>query len=349
MDESPQNIIWIQTAFLGDIVLTTAGMHLAAQQFPRAHQYLITTATGRAALRQQHYLTDIFVLDKSTLNIFRTFTELKRQLPHLDAARTVTLQPHASCRSSLLARYLGFTTITFTDSTLSFLATTRIKKNTSRHVAPRIAALLAPLRVTDTAIAAARPYLAAGRPSPQLPSPLCNFSEPLVTLAPGSQWGTKMWPIDNYCALSARLLTELQVGVVVLGSKQEIHLGTVLDQKLATQKNYWNLIGKTSLDDLRYLIPKSRLIITNDNAISHYSSAFNIPALTIFGATVPAFGFTPLAPGSENVETSRTLDCRPCSLHGPMVCPRQHFQCMRSISTDAVFQKAARLLTHTTP
>ena len=343
----PHNIIWIQTAFLGDIVLTTAALRLVAQKFPQAQHFLITTQIGKLALHKQDYLTDIFVLDKSSHNLWRTFKAVKHALAPrcLSAEKTVILKPHLSLRSALLAKYLGFTTITFSDSALALLATQKIKRDDSKHITTRIAALLAPLKVSATAIERAKPYLAAGGPSENIPQALRNFTGKLIALAPGSQWGTKMWPVENYRTLIALILNHLpQIGIVLLGNQKEIFLGKIIDQQFSQQKNYWNLIGKTSLDDLLYLVPHSSLIVTNDNAIAHYSSAFNVATVMIFGPTVPAFGFTPLADRHAIVETALSLDCRPCSSHGPMRCPRKHFKCMRSINAEQVFQQVARLL-----
>ena len=110
LPDPPHNIIWLQTAFLGDIILTTAGIRLAAQQFPQAQHFLITTQVGKLALQRQDYLTDIFVLDKSTHNLWRTFKDIKHALAPLglQANNTVILKPHLSLRSALLAKYLGF-------------------------------------------------------------------------------------------------------------------------------------------------------------------------------------------------------------------------------------------------
>ena len=349
LPDTPHNIIWLQTAFLGDIILTTAGIHLAAQEFPQAKHFLITTQVGKLALQQQDYLTDIFVLDKSSRNLWRTFRTLKHALKplHLSASNTVLIKPHLSFRSALLAKYLGFPTITFTDSTLALLADKKIKRNDRQHITIRIASLLAPLKVSAAAISNSKPYLKAGKPSANIPPALCRFAGTLIALAPGSQWGTKMWPIANYRALLAMLFANFSdVGAVLLGNHQEIYLGKILDEKFSQTKNYWNLIGKTSLADLLYLMPHSQLVITNDNAIAHYASAFNVPTVMIFGPTVPAFGFTPRAARHAIVETTQALACRPCSAHGPMRCPRQHFRCMLSITAEQVFAHVSHLLRH---
>jgi heptosyltransferase-2 len=65
--------------------------------------------------------------------------------------------------------------------------------------------------------------------------------------------------------------------------------------------------------------------------------------LAIFGPTVPAFGFEPLAPGSQTAGVD-DLACRPCDAHGPRVCPLGHWRCMREQAPDAVAVRARAML-----
>jgi heptosyltransferase-2 len=59
------------------------------------------------------------------------------------------------------------------------------------------------------------------------------------------------------------------------------------------------------------------------------------PTLTIFGPTVPEFGFGPLARRSV-VAGLDELPCRPCHHHGPPRCPLGHWRCMRDLDADRV-------------
>jgi heptosyltransferase-2 len=68
------------------------------------------------------------------------------------------------------------------------------------------------------------------------------------------------------------------------------------------------------------------------------------PTVTLYGPTLPAFGFGPLAPRHAIVEHPPGLECRPCSAHGPQVCPRAHFRCMREISAATVSASLVPLL-----
>ena len=125
---------------------------------------------------------------------------------------------------------------------------------------------------------------------------------------------------------------------MLLGSKDESDAASLIlstinlpDQK----KRILNLVGVTTLTDLNGIYPRVKALISNDSSAIHYAAAFNIPTLAVFGSTVPAMGFAPLAEGSKVAEIP--LHCRPCSAHGPMVCPLGHFKCMKDLTVESVF------------
>jgi heptosyltransferase II len=68
----------------------------------------------------------------------------------------------------------------------------------------------------------------------------------------------------------------------------------------------------------------------------------NTPTVAVFGPTVPAFGFGPLAEKSVVAEHV-ALECRPCHPHGPRVCPLGHWRCMRDVSVAAVLERLATI------
>lgn len=60
------------------------------------------------------------------------------------------------------------------------------------------------------------------------------------------------------------------------------------------------------------------------------------PVVSIFGATVPEFGFGPYGENDVVIET-QGLECRPCAIHGGETCPIKTFVCMKNIETARVY------------
>ncbi|HEX9894642.1 MAG TPA: glycosyltransferase family 9 protein, partial [Gemmatimonadales bacterium] len=83
------------------------------------------------------------------------------------------------------------------------------------------------------------------------------------------------------------------------------------------------------------LIERATVLVTNDSAPLHLAGAVGTPVVALFGPTVPAFGFGPTGAADRVVEVSG-LACRPCSTHGPMVCPLGHHRCMIDLPVRSV-------------
>ena len=54
--QKTKSIVWIQTSFLGDIVISTASYKRAKELIPGVKQYLITTPLGKAALKRSSHV-----------------------------------------------------------------------------------------------------------------------------------------------------------------------------------------------------------------------------------------------------------------------------------------------------
>jgi heptosyltransferase-2 len=119
--------------------------------------------------------------------------------------------------------------------------------------------------------------------------------------------------------------------VVIIGSADDHELAAEIAN--AAQGRAVDATGKLSLLASAELIRRCALLVTNDSAPQHLASAMNTPTLTIFGPTVPEFGFGPLADRSTTVGLD-SLACRPCDRHGPVACPLKHWKCMREIGVD---------------
>lgn len=165
-------------------------------------------------------------------------------------------------------------------------------------------------------------------------TPARGDPRPLIALAPGSVWGTKRWP---YYAELARALQPTHRSVIV-GSREDAPLAASIAQ--ATGGDAIDATGRLTLLGSAELIGRCRVIVTNDSAPLHLASAMNTPTVAVFGPTVPAFGFGPLADRSAIAEHS-ALDCRPCHPHGPMVCPLGHWRCMRDLSLASVLARVS--------
>ena len=64
------DVLWLQTAFIGDLVLTTAAFDLLARKNKRIQQHVITTDSGAQIFSASPHIKNSYVVDKKKLSFF---------------------------------------------------------------------------------------------------------------------------------------------------------------------------------------------------------------------------------------------------------------------------------------
>jgi len=329
----------VQTSFLGDVVLTTP---LIAELARRGPVDVVVRPDAAAILAHNPDVRRLMVYDKrgahsGATGVWRMASRL-RQLAREDGdARRVAYLAQGSVRSAMLAALGGCRErVGFETSRQARPLYTRVVRyRADRHHAERLWSLAMPDHARPGRDAL-RPHLYPGRDERHAVDALLAaaapaLGDPLVALAPGSVWGTKRWPY--YPDLAARL-TERGARVVVVGGKSDRALADAIAQAYPAG-TVIDATGKLSLLASAELLARCAALVTNDSAPQHLASAMGVPTLTLFGPTVPEFGFGPLAPGSLTAGHAE-LACRPCDQHGPQRCPLGHWRCMRELTVDEV-------------
>ncbi len=342
-DSRFSRILIVQTAFIGDVVLVTPLIKRVAQCFPKAEIHFLTIPTSQSIVETLPYLRRLWIFDKRGRDRgLRGLWRLGRQLraEQFD----VILVPHRSLRSALLV-WLARAPIRigFNRSAGHFLLTHRVPYRPDIHEVERNLALLTPLGIDSpekilpdvVPTAEDRQVVEAWMERNSL-----NNRFPRIALAPGSVWPTKRWPARYWGQLAARLL-ETGHQVVLIGSAQDRFL--LPEIQSACQSSIPSALGELTLRQSAELIRRCQLLISNDSAPTHLGVAVRTPVLTIFGPTVPEFGFYPYGE-KDRVVQLENLDCRPCAIHGGNRCPREHFHCMLHLKPEIVFQQAREIL-----
>jgi ADP-heptose:LPS heptosyltransferase len=99
-------------------------------------------------------------------------------------------------------------------------------------------------------------------------------------LFPGSSIEGKCWPIDKFCGF-VRAVEELHMEVVIAGGKNEQTLGHSITSLLTI--GFIDLVGKTSLLDLSFVIKHASFILSNDTSAAHIAQAVGTKAFVILG------------------------------------------------------------------
>jgi ADP-heptose:LPS heptosyltransferase len=167
-------------------------------------------------------------------------------------------------------------------------------------------------------------------------------AERTAFLGVGARWETKRWPADRFVALGERLAREAGLSPRYLVGPGETMVERELRASLPAERH--GEIIQAPFREAAAMASFARVIISNDSAAMHLGPALGVPAIGIFGSTVPAFGFRPSGPRDRVVEIA--LACRPCGVHGRDRCPLGHHNCMREIGPSMVMAAWRDMLEH---
>lgn len=311
----------IQTAFLGDVILTTPLLSaIAAHHGPVD---VVTTPIAAPLLETHPAVGQVIPYDKRRTE--RGWGGIRSVARRLQADRYERAYlPHRSLRTAALARLARIPSRIGFSGRWSFLYTDARPKPRSGHESDRLLAL------AEEAPAAYRPHLRPTAEDERVAAALVQGN--FVALAPGSIWGSKRWPY--YAALAAKLAE--RVTIVVVGGTDDVQLGDEITRAVGQSGGQAvNACGQLTLRQSAALIGRATVLVTNDSAPLHLATAMGTPVVALFGPTVTEFGFGPLGAGDLALGVEGLL-CRPCSAHGPPHCPLGHHRCMRDLTVDAV-------------
>lgn len=335
------HVLIIQTAFIGDVVLTTPLIRATKACLPGARLDVLVIPAAKNLLDNHPDVAQVLSYDKRQAQkglrqLWRLGCRLRQQQYNL------VLSPHRSLRSAILASMTGAKhRIAFATSAGAWLFTTRIPYRADWHEVARNLALLTPLGCQTSS---ERPRLFPSeadfnRIAPLLQKSSTANSENRIAMAPGSVWATKKWPTDYFIQL-ARALVQMDQHIYLVGGPEDADLCADIAGRVGAGID--NTAGQLTLLQSAALIQRCRVLISNDSAPQHLGVAVETPVVTIFGSTVPGFGFAPFGERNRVVETD--LSCRPCGIHGHRKCPLGTLDCMRKVLPHQVLTVVRQVL-----
>ena len=184
------------------------------------------------------------------------------------------------------------------------------------------------LEISDERKIAARAMLSAAG---------VDLSKKTVALGAGSTNSrAKRWPAERFAELGDKLTSDLDVNLVLIGSKAELPVAKSV--AALTRRPPIDLTGKTDLGEAAAILSVIDLLVSNDMGLAHVAPAVGTATIVMFGPTNPVT----TRPFSDLAEVIRKdVDCSPCMLRD---CPIDH-RCMTWISVEEVFETAEEILT----
>ncbi len=157
----------------------------------------------------------------------------------------------------------------------------------------------------------------------------------LVVLNPNAsaRFPMRRLPLESFTELARSLLKDPEVFVVITGVASEKPDARYMCAQLASPRVV-DLAGQTTMTELLQLFDLAHVLVTNDSGPAHFAALTRIHVVVFFGPEVPE-RYRPLTASSDVIHTG--YSCSPCI--GPFnqrQSPCNDNLCLKSISVEEV-------------
>lgn len=131
-----------------------------------------------------------------------------------------------------------------------------------------------------------------------------DAGKPYVLFLFGTTWTSKQWPEDYWRLLAKQLQAQ--------GLTVKICANTPLEIAAAermTDGSTVEILSRLSIPEMARWIAHARGVVTVDTGFGHLAAALNVPTVSIYGSTNPAFTG---AVGDHSVQLAADFPCSPC-------------------------------------
>ena len=333
-DKNTKSILIVKIGAIGDVVMALSMITAIDLKYERAKITWLCGKTVEPLLRNCLRINEIITLDENNL---LTGNFITRILEILKTWKKLFLRKFDL--TIIAYRYSGYKALTlpaFTGQIKDFRGKDRSNiLIPGRYHAVEYARLILEKDDWETA--------EAGFPKINVTSgnvilnKLDNLKGKKIVLNPGGAKNLinggelRRWSIECYRDIAKRLSQNRTTNIILIGSDQDEWVLEFFNNLDVT-----NLINKTSLPDLIYLLEKCDLLLTHDTGIMHLAKLTSIGVIALFGPTHPS-GFIGKNENIFPVWNGENLACSPC-YDGKKFADCDNNVCMKNISVEHVYQ-----------
>lgn len=269
-----KNILVVRTDRMGDLILTIPAIRALKARYPRARLSVWVSASTRDLVDGLPFIDEIIVqdADKGWVNFCRLILRLRRA--HFDLAVVY----HTKQRTNMACFLAGIPVrLGYLNSKCGFFLTHPVKDERHLGIKHELDYCLDLLKMVGVGRADPRLELAV---NPEAEMWVDTFiaglpgSGPLVALHPDASCATRHWAVDSFAIVAARLASELNARVVIVGGPSTT--------PFAARIPGLDLTGQFSLAQFGAFIKRCALLISNDSGPVHIAAATKTPVISLF-------------------------------------------------------------------
>ncbi len=292
-----KKILIIRFSSIGDIVLTTPVIRCIKEQKPEIEIHYLTKKSFKGILEHNPYLSKIHTIEKD-------INEIARELKEENFDYVIDL--HNNLRSLQTKRIIGKPSSSF--KKLNFkkwmLVNFKINNMPAMHVVDRYLETAAALGIKNDL--KGLDYFIPTKDEVTIQSLPSTHQNGYIGFVIGAKHFTKQLPTEKIIAICKKL----NQPIVLLGGKEDKERAIKIEK--AVGATIYNACGNYNLNQSASLIKQAKKIISHDTGLMHIAAAFKKEIISVWGNTVPAFGFTPYLPDSKSkIVEVKNLACRP--------------------------------------
>ena len=321
-------ILIIRLSSLGDILLTTPFIRAIKKQFPHIKIDMLVREEYTDVIKLNPYIDKKLLFKKDDKSNIALIEQLRNDNYQL----VIDLQNNL--RSKKVVSSLRINSVKFDKRSFDKFLLVNFKINKLKE-APHI-----PIRYSSTIQNLKLDNQGLDLFTDKSASAEISGKNNLIGFCPGARHFTKRWPKEFYIELGNKL-TQDGYTIVLFGGKIDKEICAELVDKIS------GAINLSNNDELLQTAADMKLckaVVCNDSGLMHTASATGTKLIAIFGSTVMEFGFAPYNCRNLILENN-SLTCRPCSHIGRSDCPKKHFDCMKAIKPEFIFENLKSFLT----
>jgi len=312
-----KKILIIRFSSIGDIVLTTPVIRCIKEQKPEYEIHYLTKSAFKSILENNPHITKVHCIDKDVKEVISQLQ--KENFDHV-------IDLHHNIRSMQTKKALGKPSSTF--KKLNFkkwmLVNFKIDNMPKAHIVDRYMDTIAQMGIINDN--KGLDYFIPEKDEVNITSLPSLYQNGYIGFVIGAKHFTKQLPIEKIISICKKI----NKPIILLGGKEDAARAEAIEK--AVGSSIYNACGKYNLNQSASLVKQATKIITHDTGLMHIAATFKKEIISVWGNTVPSFGFTPYLPDPKSkIVEVKDLSCRPCSKIGYDKCPKGHFKCMMEI------------------
>jgi ADP-heptose:LPS heptosyltransferase len=314
-----KKILIIRFSSIGDIVLTTPVVRCLKLQMPEVEIHYLTKKSFKSILENNLYITKVHSIDK---NVNEVIDDLKKE--NFDEI----IDLHNNLRSLEVKIKLRKPASAFRKLNFQKWMIVNFKSKLElKHVVERYLQTIEHLKIKNDL--KGLDYFIPSQDDIDIGSLPQSHQNGYIGFVIGAKHFTKQLPEEKIISICKKI----NQPIVLLGGKEDLERALSIEKAIGS--NIYVACGKYNLNQSASIIKQAKKVITHDTGLMHIAAAFKKEIISVWGNTVPAFGFTPYFPDSSSkIIEVNGLSCRPCSKIGYDHCPKGHFKCMKDINEN---------------